>query len=318
MTPVDIRYSGPGEKVIFAGDLNIWNGTPMKRDGDAWTIHFDVPSDGRFEYKFVVDGKWIADPANPKRNPSLGEPNSVWEGPDYHATPYPDQQPKHPMTRTEFHVDGRSFEVYAPEHSKGLPILCYADGDTYGSIGKLQNVIPNLVDEGKIRPVVLVLVPPKERMSEYGAEWKTYAELLLHKILPLARRATGASNKAKDLYVGGSSMGGVISLRLAEEYPKEVAGGVHSQSGAFQFSPKKLDYKSLVDQSSFAKIAPTTKLWLDWGTFEDNLTTTNQRAVKTLTEMHRPFGSFEAHAGHNWQAWRDRMEMGLVYLLGKS
>jgi hypothetical protein len=53
-------------QVYLAGDFNDWNpkGLPMSRRGDAWecTVHI---SPGKHRYKFVVDGKWILDPANP-------------------------------------------------------------------------------------------------------------------------------------------------------------------------------------------------------------------------------------------------------------
>ncbi|MGC5189107.1 hypothetical protein ACPXBB_26280, partial [Escherichia coli] len=75
-------------------------------------------------------------------------------------------------------------------------------------------MIANLVEAKKIRPVILVLIPPVDRMKEYGRGWKEYADHLFNDWLPAVRQATGASSEAKDLYVGGSSMGGVISLRL--------------------------------------------------------------------------------------------------------
>jgi hypothetical protein len=57
----------PDAKAVFlAGDFNDWtpNALKMKRVGDAWTfnVHLSV---GKHLYKFVVDGHWIKDPANP-------------------------------------------------------------------------------------------------------------------------------------------------------------------------------------------------------------------------------------------------------------
>jgi 1,4-alpha-glucan branching enzyme len=52
--------------VCLAGDFNDWtpDALKMKRVGDAWVfkVHLSV---GKHLYKFIVDGRWIKDPANP-------------------------------------------------------------------------------------------------------------------------------------------------------------------------------------------------------------------------------------------------------------
>ena len=313
---ITIKYESSSAKAVaLAGDLNGW-GTPkpMSNSNGIWTFEVDIPQDSRFEYKFVVDGNWVLDPKNPNKiDNSIGGENSVFAGTQYKLNVH-DQQPNRPMIRTSFNVDGREIVIFAPKQSKKLPILLYGDGQNYEKYGRIENIVENLVETRKIRPVILVLVPPSDRMKEYGQDWKNYANLLFYKILPEARKLTGASTRAEDLYLGGSSLGGVISLRLAEEFPNLVAGGVHSQSGAFQFP----NAGELVSQKGIEKLARTTRLWLCWGNFEDGLTKINEKAVKTLTEMKHPFGSRITNEGHNWTAWRHRMEDGLIYLLGSK
>jgi cyclomaltodextrinase len=53
-------------KVFLAGEFNGWNpvATPMERMGDGFVRATVALADGRYSYKFVVDGKWIADPKN--------------------------------------------------------------------------------------------------------------------------------------------------------------------------------------------------------------------------------------------------------------
>ena len=53
-------------KAIFlSGDFNKWSadGFAMKREGDEWILKVHLYP-GKHLYKFVVDGKWILDPAN--------------------------------------------------------------------------------------------------------------------------------------------------------------------------------------------------------------------------------------------------------------
>lgn len=62
-----IRLKGfPDAKSVYlAGDFNKWspNAFPMKKEGKEWVfpVHLSV---GKHLYKFIVDGKWIIDPAN--------------------------------------------------------------------------------------------------------------------------------------------------------------------------------------------------------------------------------------------------------------
>ena len=54
-------------QVFVAGAFNNWNATvnPMTKDDDGvWSVLVDLP-EGKHEYKFVVDGQWVADPENP-------------------------------------------------------------------------------------------------------------------------------------------------------------------------------------------------------------------------------------------------------------
>lgn len=53
-------------KVVLAGSFNNWseNELVMDKTPKGWQLPY-VISPGNFEYKFIADGKWITDPANP-------------------------------------------------------------------------------------------------------------------------------------------------------------------------------------------------------------------------------------------------------------
>jgi 1,4-alpha-glucan branching enzyme len=65
--------------VALVGDFNGWNTTThqMKRGrGNSWTLEVDLPP-GRYQYKFVVDGReWWNDPESPKAPNIWGTVNS--------------------------------------------------------------------------------------------------------------------------------------------------------------------------------------------------------------------------------------------------
>jgi len=54
------------KKVALAGSFNNWNPDEliMEKTTDGWEFPY-VLGAGNYEYKFVVDGKWITDPDNP-------------------------------------------------------------------------------------------------------------------------------------------------------------------------------------------------------------------------------------------------------------
>lgn len=79
--PVRFRLSGyPSAKQVFvAGTFNDWDprATRMSWINGGWSVQVPVPG-GKVLYKFIVDGQWITDPANPIReHDGHGHINSV-------------------------------------------------------------------------------------------------------------------------------------------------------------------------------------------------------------------------------------------------
>lgn len=60
-----LKGYGNARTVCVSGDLNSWNPVSfrMKKEGDEWIFKAHL-NKGKCRYKFVVDGKWILDPAN--------------------------------------------------------------------------------------------------------------------------------------------------------------------------------------------------------------------------------------------------------------
>jgi hypothetical protein len=75
---IRFTYADPNAgSVSWAGAHNGWNATanPMTKGADgAWSVVIALPA-GEHQYKFVVDGQWVADPENPVTGGDFG--NSV-------------------------------------------------------------------------------------------------------------------------------------------------------------------------------------------------------------------------------------------------
>ena len=74
--------AGEAKEVYLAGDFNGWkldDTGRMEKDNGRWTKLVRLSS-GQHHYRFVIDGKWTEDPANPHRevNP-YGEMDSLLE-----------------------------------------------------------------------------------------------------------------------------------------------------------------------------------------------------------------------------------------------
>jgi hypothetical protein len=67
MVTFSLKGYPDAKTVSVAGTFNFWGrrSHPMVRKGDEWVVQVEVEP-GQHAYKFVVDGQWIQDPANPK------------------------------------------------------------------------------------------------------------------------------------------------------------------------------------------------------------------------------------------------------------
>jgi chromosome partitioning protein len=76
-------FNAPGaETVSVVADFNEWNigHTPLQHIEGSGMWQKLVPlKKGRYEYKFFVDGRWVTDPANPKRTRNEFGENSLLE-----------------------------------------------------------------------------------------------------------------------------------------------------------------------------------------------------------------------------------------------
>jgi serine/threonine protein kinase len=81
MYNVEFTVNAPTARIVsLAGEFNKWSATasPMrKRASGEWAINMQLPA-GRYQYKFIVDGKWMPDPENPnQQDDTYGGKNSV-------------------------------------------------------------------------------------------------------------------------------------------------------------------------------------------------------------------------------------------------
>jgi enterochelin esterase-like enzyme len=314
------------------GDFNDWDpqrAVPLERmkSGDwAYTMH--LPDDAYVEYAYLLDGKRVPDPGNP---------NLLFNGIDAynHFFYMPGGAPTSLTRRTRSLPQGRlqrykvnaeilvgmrrehtapptrRVDLYQPPVAEPCPLLVVFDGPDYLRRGRLPKILDNLIARHAIRPLALAMVANGGNLRglEYSCNDATVG-FILEVVLPLAekhlnlidvRRAPGAFG------VLGASMGGLISLYTAMRAP-HIFGSVLSQAGAFD--PHYVVHE-LVGNGS----AKSLNIWMEVGTI-DFLLEDNRRMRDLFISQGYNVAYREFNAGHNFTAWRDHIERGLVHLFG--
>ncbi len=183
--------------------------------------------------------------------------------------------------------DDRQVIVYVPpgyfeQTGRRYPVFYLHDGQNLfdgrtsyvaGCTWKAHTTADALTAAGEITPVILVGVANTglRRMAEYtptrdfrmgGGEGRRYGQLLIDELMPMLagqfRVAEGAANTA----LGGSSLGGLISLSLGFEHP-ETFGRLAVMSPSLWW-----DHRSILNRINRARPRPELRIWLDMGTAE--------------------------------------------------
>ncbi len=160
---------------------------------------------------------------------------------------------------------------YNPLAEIGYPVLYLNDGQDAEAV-KLQATLSELIDQGKIRPLLAVAIDmPKDRMGAYGfsdrgnqrslisplrvgaigAQAHAYSEWVATQLVPIidAHYRTRARPEARTIL--GWSLGGANALNLGWQYP-EVFANTGAFSPSLWLSPK-LDDIANIQASRFAQ-----------------------------------------------------------------
>jgi predicted alpha/beta superfamily hydrolase len=254
------------------------------------------------------------------------------------------------------HVAPRHVDVWLPpgyekDNGKRYPVLYMHDGQNLfdpklaytGVDWGVDEALTRLVAEGKARPAIVVGVwnTPK-RVAEYMPQRAVesagaaalaafrkqfdsepladnYLKFLVTELKPFVDANYRTRAGRADTFVMGSSMGGLISLYAAAEYP-EVFGGVgavstHWPAGdgiVIEYLKRKLPSPK------------THRIYYDFGTA--TLDSQYEPYQRRVDEVMRAAGYREGKnwvtrkfegAEHNERAWRARVEIPLLFLLGK-
>jgi enterochelin esterase family protein len=305
-------------QITVPGDFNEWETSADAMTHlvgtDFWYLEKVFPRDARLDYKFIVDNEWQLDSLNPYKMSGGFGTNSMIMMPDYVPPPeveYYDSIPHGRLddfmvTSSVYGGENRQVFVYLPAGYDSTtieyPSLYIQDGGEYLTLAHFNNVVDYLLSENAIAPVILVLVPPIDRMTEYALN-DQYLEFLTGEVLPEIEARYRVIQTADQRGIMGASLGGLTSLYAIAGY-SDLFGKCAGQSSALWWDDWKI-YESITAALATAK--PPVQFYLDCGTFE-SLLAENQ----TMRDMLQGWGYsvtyHEYHEGHSWGNWRAHLD----------
>ena len=297
-----ICYAPNAKRVTLAGEMNNWNekSLPMtKTTNGFWEIHIDL-NDGKWQYKYVMDGVWTADPNNTNKTPDgFGGFNSILlVGKQIMEASYDFRIDHGIVTNLTDSKSGSRYNVYLPpkyDAAKKYPLVFMLHG--YGENefqwiddGSIANFMDNLIASGKISPFILAM--PSGDKSFYRGNTE---KIIMENIYPFVVKRYNAYGTKSKTAICGISMGGFGAYYLAHRHP-ELFGMCVSLSGYFDLNNDIPVYRSEDLKSDF-------KLLIYCGTNDTLCYPTVLGFVGVLKTKNVAFESFFAEGGHTWRYW---------------
>ena len=225
--------------------------------------------------------------------------------------------------------------AYDRERSRRYPVMYLHDGQNvfddypmapFGVQWGIDTTTRALIHAGLVEPVILVAIgnAGRERIDEYtptrdnahdaGGMADKYGAMLVTEIKPLIDQDFRTLADAMNTAVGGSSLGGLLSLHLGLTYP-HVFGKLALLSPSVWW-----DDRWIVRQlATFRAPHESLRIWLDVGTGETRMLKGAQLLYRTLVRQGwNPEGDLRylevPGALHDERAWGNRAGQVMQFL----
>jgi predicted alpha/beta superfamily hydrolase len=205
-----------------------------------------------------------------------------------------------------------------------------------GQEWRVDETAQALIAARKIEPLIIVGInnAGKDRINEYtpavdakykmGGQGDLYGRMLVEELKPFIDSHYRTKKDAEHTGIGGSSLGGLISLYVSLNYPA-LFGRPAVLSPSVWFANKQI-----VHYVDALPKKPRVRVWMDTGTKEGQSseeaqqTVDDARLLKDTLMKHgwrlgQDFNYFEAQgAEHNEAAWAARLEPVLTFLFPRK
>jgi enterochelin esterase-like enzyme len=248
---------------------------------------------------------------------------------------------KHAEFRSRILKGTRDVIVYVPpgyeeQAERAHPLLILQDGQNLfdpttsfirGQTWRVAETADEVIGAGDVAPVVIAGVANggEKRLTEYtpSRDWKMgggdagrYGEMVIAELLPFLRSAYRVTRDAAQTGIGGSSLGGLVSLWLGFQHA-ETFGKLAVLSPSVWWNHKYI--VSYVNDRA-PELTRRPKIWLDVGDAEGRRTLADAELLDSRLKVHgwREGADlhFERVAGgaHNEASWAERVGPMLRFL----
>jgi enterochelin esterase-like enzyme len=246
---------------------------------------------------------------------------------------------KHGQFASQLIDEKHDFIVYVPQAfnhdpNRFFPVLYLHDGQNLfdpetsfikGNYWRVGETADALIESGEVEPLVIVGIynAGVKRINEYtpledrrlgGGQADAYGQMLVEDLKPFVAHHYRTLAGAENCGMGGSSLGGLVTLYLGMRYPGVFGKlAVHSPSVWWR-ERVILKYVEQIRQKTGQHI------WLDIGTNEGHRAMPDVRALKRMLVRKgwRPGKDLEYHeipGGHHSEyAWAERVGPMLKFL----
>ena len=318
---VTFRHRAPEAKEVLVNIARVPDGRIelVRNDQGLWQGASQPLPPGIHEYTFLVDGAQQIDPLNRwiKKWYSL---NSLVEIPGDPALVSELQSVPHGTLHHHLYASSvtkqdRAAIVYTPpgySASKQYPVLYllhgFGDDQTaWTEVGRANLIADNLIAQGKMSPMIIVMpnghpvaLPYGERARDYGPR---NDEAMLADVttvlMPLVEQNYATKEGSSQRAIVGLSMGGGHSLGIGLRHMEKFAWiGAFSAAapGAESLAEAFPNLGTANDQLKL--------LWIACGE-DDFLLDRNRAFTKALDQLNVKHIYLETAGAHNWSVWRD-------------
>jgi enterochelin esterase-like enzyme len=193
---------------------------------------------------------------------------------------------KHERFRSRFLRNQRDLIVYLPpgyadQPWQRFPVLYLQDGQNLfdsatafaGVAWNIKETADRLIDSGAVQPLIIVGIynAGKSRIHEYtptkapklgGGRADRYGQFLTQEVMPFIQNEYGAVSGPSSAGIGGSSLGGLVSLYLGLKMP-DIFGKIAAPSPSVWWNQRVIHRIAAT-----TPVQPRPQIWLDIGTRE--------------------------------------------------
>ena len=322
---VTFRFLAPNAQEVKLAREGAEQVAMQKDDKGVWTVTTAPLAPDYYGYSIIVDGIRSIDPFNHLLKPNLLSTETMVHVPDpslpWETSDVPRGEVHHHFYKSAVAGDQRDFYVYTPpgydpNAKTKYPVLYLLHGysdDASGwtAVGRANVILDNLIAQGKVRPMIVVMPLGYGTMEIITLGWgawshtdvrdknfSNFRQALLTEVMPKVEHDYRVMNDRNWRAIAGLSMGGSESLLTGLNNLDKFAW-VGSFSAGGMPDDFQTDFPSLDAKAN----QQLRLLWIACGT-EDRLITVNRNFREWLKTKGIQHTDIETPGMHTWMVWR--------------